>query len=172
MLRDARRTLDAHHDPMNDTVRSHKHERGRKGRPAMSISHKTILIADDNTELRRTLSAIFAEEGYAVRQAPDGLAALAQIRNEIPDVLLSDLNMPRMSGFELISLVRRRYPGILVIAMSGTSNDLPSDVAADAFYNKGESSVMPLLHLVEAPARMTGQAPAGRPLPARHHDET
>ena len=51
--------------------------------------------------------------------AEDGFSALAEIRKEVPDILLSDLNMPRMSGFELLSVVRRRFPSIRTIAMSG-----------------------------------------------------
>jgi len=54
-------------------------------------------------------------------------------------MLISDLNMPGMSGFELLSVVRRRYPEIPVIAMSGAfaGSAIPDGVPADAFYQKG-----------------------------------
>jgi CheY-like chemotaxis protein len=86
-----------------------------------------------------------------VRTAEDGFSALAEIRKEIPDILLSDLNMPRMSGFELLSVIRRRYPSIQTIAMSGafSGNEVPSGVAADGFYQKG-SSMSSLLRLMGA----------------------
>jgi hypothetical protein len=86
-----------------------------------------------------------------VRTAEDGFSALAEIRKEIPDILLSDLNMPRMSGFELLSVIRQRYPSMQTIAMSGafTGNEVPSGVAADGFYQKG-SSVSSLLRLIGA----------------------
>jgi len=45
---------------------------------------------------------------------------MSAIRMNIPNILLSDLNMPGMSGFELLSVVRQRYPSIQVIAMSGS----------------------------------------------------
>jgi CheY-like chemotaxis protein len=56
-----------------------------------------------------------------------------------PIILLSDLNMPGMSGFELLSVVQRRFPSIRIIAMSGafSGDEVPSGVAADAFYQKG-----------------------------------
>jgi CheY-like chemotaxis protein len=66
-----------------------------------------VVIVDDNPELLSVLSEIFNESGYAVRTASDGFAALAAIRDRLPDILLSDLNMPGMSGFELLSIVRR-----------------------------------------------------------------
>jgi len=84
-------------------------------------------------------SEIFKGSGYAVRTASDGFAALASMREQVPDILISDLNMPRMSGFELLSIVRRRFPSIAVIAMSGTylGFAIPRGIAADAFYAKG-----------------------------------
>jgi CheY-like chemotaxis protein len=100
--------------------------------------------------IRTCLSEIFIESGYAVRIASDGFSALAEIREEIPDLILSDLNMPGMSGFELLSVVRRRFPSIRVIAMSSAFSgvDLPLGVAADAFYPKASHPGL-LLRTVE-----------------------
>jgi CheY-like chemotaxis protein len=105
-----------------------------------------------------SLSSVLAEIGYSVRTAGDGLSALAELRREVPDILLSDLNMPDMSGFELLSVVRRRFPAMKTIAMSGmfSGNEVPSGLAADAFYQKGSSTAC-LLRLMDAlpqPARM------------------
>jgi hypothetical protein len=65
-----------------------------------------------------------------------------------------------MSGFELLSVVRRRFPAILAIAMSGafSGNEVPSGVAADAFYQKG-SSMGALLRIIEALPLMERRAP-------------
>jgi CheY-like chemotaxis protein len=99
-----------------------------------------ILIVDDDDALRTSLSSIFTTFGHTVRSAEDGFSALVEIRRSIPDVLISDLNMPGMSGFELLSVVRRRFPGIQAIAMSGafSGEGLQLGVAADAFYEKGK----------------------------------
>ena len=74
-----------------------------------------------------------------MRVAEDGFSALEQIREGVPDILLSDLNMPGMSGFELLSVVRRRIPGVYVIATSGafSGDAVPQGIAADAFHEKG-----------------------------------
>ena len=86
-----------------------------------------------------------------MRSAEDGPSALLQIRREVPDIILSDLNMPRMSGFEFLSVVSRWFPTIRVIAMSGafSGDDIPPGIAADAFYEKGPN-LSPLLQIVQA----------------------
>lgn len=116
----------------------------------MSKNLDNIVIADDNPVLLGALREIFTECGYSVRTASDGLGALTEIRNHAPDILLSDLNMPRMSGFELLSIVRIRYPMIRVIAMSASysGGGVPRGVAADAFYEKGASSVARFVEIV------------------------
>lgn len=98
-----------------------------------------ILVVDDEPQLRESFLLVFRELGYDVRSAADGFSALSEMRNDIPDILLSDLNMPGMSGYELLSVVRRRFPEIPVIAMSGafSGSEVPSGVAADGFYQKG-----------------------------------
>ena len=65
-----------------------------------------IVVVDDNPALLTVLSEIFKEHGYTVRTAADGFEALAVIRDREPGILVSDLNMPGMSGFELLSVVR------------------------------------------------------------------
>jgi CheY-like chemotaxis protein len=108
----------------------------------MQTMPKSILIVDDNATLRNTLSLIFTYAGYRVRCAVDGFSALAEMRSSVPAVLLSDLNMPGMSGFELLSVIRRRFPEVPVIAMSGAfdQDHIPASVAADAFYRKGRGA--------------------------------
>jgi CheY-like chemotaxis protein len=111
-----------------------------------------IVVVDDNPLLVSVLSEIFREQGYRVRTASDGFSALLAIREQVPDILISDLNMPRMTGFELLSIVRRKYPSIAAIAMSGAYEGaiVPAGVAADGFYAKGASSVARLLEILAA----------------------
>jgi CheY-like chemotaxis protein len=111
----------------------------------------SILIVEDEESVRNSLAEVFTYVGYRTRSAADGLSALIQIRQEVPDILLSDLNMPAMSGFELLSVVRRRFPAIYVIAMSGmvTENKSPSGVTADGYYQKG-GGVADLVKMVES----------------------
>lgn len=137
----------------------------------------TLLIVDDEVSLLSALSQIFTTFGYSVRSAEDGFAALAEIRIEIPDILLSDLNMPGMSGFELLSVVRRRFPSIQVIAMSGafSGSDVPSGVAADAFYEKGCNpgallEIVRAMSQTERPSFQHSEAMAPIWIPKNGHD--
>jgi len=109
-----------------------------------------LLIVEDETDTRSLLSQIFKMHGYKVRTASDGFAALAMIRTCSPDLLLSDLNMPGMSGFELLSVVRRLYPWIYVIASSGAYSGptVPPGIAADGFHEKA-TGIPPLIALVQ-----------------------
>jgi CheY-like chemotaxis protein len=129
-----------------------------KERAAMSPQKASLLIVDDDVSICESLSFILAESGYRVRSSADGFSALVKLRNEVPDILLSDLNMPGMSGFELLSVVRRRFPAIKVIAMSGAflGEGVPPGVAADAFYEKG-TNLGSLLQIIEAMARSERQ---------------
>ncbi|HTF65061.1 MAG TPA: response regulator, partial [Edaphobacter sp.] len=110
-----------------------------------------LLIVDDEPSTRMSLSHIFTDLEYSVRSAADGFTALFEIRREMPDVVLSDLNMPGMSGFEFLSVVRRRFPQIHVIAMSGafSGDGVQPGVAADAFYEKA-TNLDSLLQIMEA----------------------
>lgn len=124
----------------------------------MPTENAKLLIVDDTAPIRALFSAILTQSGYTVRLAEDGFSALAAIRNQVPDLILSDLYMPGMSGFELLSVVRRRFPYIPAIAMSGafSGDSVPPGVAADAFYEKG-SAISYLLDMLEAlirPERM------------------
>ena len=56
----------------------------------------------------------------------------------MPDVIISDLGMPNMSGFELLSVVRRRFPHVPVIAISAKFDGSPNGVIADGFFSKAE----------------------------------
>jgi CheY-like chemotaxis protein len=117
---------------------------------AMQGEGLNMIVVDDNPMLVSVLSEIFRECGHDVRVASDGFLALAEIRKRVPDILLSDLSMPGMSGYELLSIVRRRFPEVRTIAMSGahTSRSVPPGVAADAFYPKGECSIAQLIDML------------------------
>jgi CheY-like chemotaxis protein len=109
----------------------------------------TLLIVDNDPSVRFSLCQIFRCMGHSVRAAEDGFHALKEMGAAIPDILIADLSMPRMSGFELLSVVRRRFPSVFVIGMTGAVSDgLPSGIAADAFYKKTAGPVA-LLQLVK-----------------------
>jgi CheY-like chemotaxis protein len=97
-----------------------------------------ILVVDDDPSVRQTSLLVLKTKGYEVRAAGDGFVALAELRRSVPDVIISDLGMPNMSGFELLSIVRRRFPHIPVIAISAQFEGSPNGVIADAFFSKAQ----------------------------------
>jgi|SRR5579863_5487022 len=116
----------------------------------MPDSPVRILIVDDDPVIRMSMQLVFDELGFSARSAEGGFAALRQIRQEMPDILLTDLNMPGMSGVELLAVVWRRFPAVQKIAMGGgyLGNAVPSGVAADAFFQKG-NGIGELLRVIQ-----------------------
>ena len=118
----------------------------------MSTSSKSqILVVDDDESIRETVTRMLVAEGYETARAADGFDALLQMKTRVPELVISDLNMPHMSGFEFLSVIRRRFPQILVVAMSGAykvGDAVPGGVIADAFYAKGADDSATLLRLV------------------------
>jgi CheY-like chemotaxis protein len=97
-----------------------------------------ILVVDDEPLILKTSALVLADQGYDVRTAADGFQALVELRQALPDMIISDLSMPNMSGFEFLSVVRRRFPHIPVIAISGEySGTKPSGLIADCYFSKG-----------------------------------
>ena len=110
-----------------------------------------VLLVDDEPSIRESLGTLLTASGYEVVAANNGFDALLQLKRTAPDVIISDLNMPEMSGFEFLSVVRRRFPQIPVVAISGAydqGSDVPGGVIADAFYPKGQHHPKMLLETV------------------------
>jgi CheY-like chemotaxis protein len=110
-----------------------------------------ILVVDDEPSICETTAFLLEAAGYEVSTAVDGFDALLQLKSVPFDVIISDLNMPHMSGFEFLSVVRRRFPEIAVVAVSGayeSGDSIPGGVIADAFYAKGRQDPRDILHTV------------------------
>jgi CheY-like chemotaxis protein len=107
-----------------------------------------ILVVDDEPSIRETAGLMLEREGYEVLTAADGLDGLHALCKSLPDLIISDLNMPRMSGFEFLAVVRERFPHIATIAISGDyiTSDNPSGILADAFLQKGHYTRKELFH--------------------------
>jgi CheY-like chemotaxis protein len=110
----------------------------------------SVLLVDDNSSILKLYSTLLQSLGYLVQSAGNGVEALQLLRGHVPDLMISDLDMPVMSGFELLSIVRRRFPFIQVVAMSGAfaESSIPAGLCADAFYPKGKNSPSVLLDIL------------------------
>jgi CheY-like chemotaxis protein len=82
---------------------------------------RRILIADDNQDAMETLKLLLEMEGHEIRTAADGASALVEADRMVPEVMLLDLGMPGLSGFELAARVRQRLWGdqVTLIAITG-----------------------------------------------------
>jgi len=82
---------------------------------------KHILIVDDQPQIRSLLQEALLDLGHEPEQAADGREALAMLQNDHFDLVISDVEMPVMSGIELLSAVRKSADPVPVILMSGKS---------------------------------------------------
>jgi CheY-like chemotaxis protein len=76
------------------------------------------MIVDDNSVVRDVLGSIMRDEGHQTSLAADGTDALQQCSASLPDVVVTDIFMPRMDGIDLIRALRRDFPGAKIIAIS------------------------------------------------------
>ena len=88
-----------------------------------------VLVVDDEEGARSGLEKLLRLEGYAVDAAADGLAALERAAEQPPDVVVTDLKMPRMDGMALMERLRAQWPGLPVIVVTAFG-DVGSAVAA------------------------------------------
>ena len=129
-----------------------------------------VLLADNDEALLVTLAARLVDEGYEVRTARDGFEALATMREGAPHVLVADLKMSNMSGFELLSIVRRRFPSTAVIAHSGEFEKIgDAHPLCDGYIEKGANSSFELVEKVRellSLSPLRSQPPKVQPAPA------
>jgi CheY-like chemotaxis protein len=119
---------------------------------------RRIIVVDSDSGLLQACTNELRRQGYEVVTAEDGFAALQILRGAQPDVLIAELSVPGMSGFELLSVVRTRFPAISVIAMSNeyTAATVPPEALCDAFLPKTPNL---LFELVEEARRLISEAP-------------
>jgi CheY-like chemotaxis protein len=92
----------------------------------------SILLVDDNDDARVTVARILEMAGYGVVQAPNAKVASALLKEQVPDLVITDIFMPEGDGFEMLNEVRQRVPKIPVIAISGGGSQQGLDVLAIA----------------------------------------
>ena len=94
-----------------------------------ALTGDRLLVIDDDDALRQSLTEALSEEGYSVRAVASATAALAQLKEIGPDVVLSDVRMPGLDGLELLRVLRDRAPDVQVVLMTAF-DDMPTVVAA------------------------------------------
>ena len=106
-----------------------------------NVCHK-ILIADDSIYIRQSLNMTLSHEGYAVIEAADGLQALDQLSKESPDLLLLDIEMPNLNGYDVLNIIRshQEYSSLKIIMLTSRSSEKhkrrASELGANAYLTK------------------------------------
>lgn len=101
------------------------------------MKNNTILIADDEKEITDILGKKIAAEGYTVIKAYDGQEAWEKIQSESPDVVIVDINMPRMDGLTVLKKVRENPPGgkwlpVIILSARREISDINEGFALEA----------------------------------------
>jgi DNA-binding NtrC family response regulator len=79
----------------------------------------SILVVDDEEALRTVLSSELENEGYTIASAGDGDDAINILRDRTFDLVLLDIKMPRVDGFEVLRFIKERFPATKVIMLTG-----------------------------------------------------
>lgn len=87
---------------------------------------KTILIVEDDPELRKYTNELLLDSGYSVVQAPDGIKALELIEKRRPDLVVLDLGLPKLEGEAVCREIRKKHPDLPVIIL--TAKDDIADI--------------------------------------------
>ncbi len=105
---------------------------------AEELSLTRVLIVDDSLSVRNSLGQLMRDSGYEALLARDGLEAINIIRAENPDIVLTDLEMPRMNGFDLVSYIRNTsdQPGLPVVMITSRNMAKHRQQAEDAGVNR------------------------------------
>ena len=110
----------------------------------MSTTFK-VLVVDDSPTQQLQIQMLLESDGYQVMVAANGLEALAVIADQMPDIVVTDLQMPEMNGLELVSEIKARYPALPVILTTAVGSE---SIAAKALH-LGATSYVPKRDLGE-----------------------
>lgn len=128
-----------------------------------------ILIADDDTEVMELLKFTFESEGYTIVSASDGEEALALVKDEHPDIVILDINMPKLSGFEVCEKIRADgatclIPVIMLTSYSKTKDRITGlKLGADDYLDKPFEPVE-IVARVEGLIKRTKESLSANPL--------
>ena len=118
---------------------------------------KTILVVDDNPDAREMVSCILAGEGFSVITAEDGEAALDIVKKHTPDLIITDIQMPKLDGIEMIKRLRDRLRSkkVPIVVMSAFGSGVTQD-AMDAGANKSTPKPMAVDYFLKIVRQLLG----------------
>jgi DNA-binding response OmpR family regulator len=102
-------------------------------------ARRGVLVVEDDVDLVTLLDIVLSEAGFTVRTAPDGRQALARVGEEMPGVILLDMRMPVMNGWEFAAEFRARYGRacpIVVVTAAENARARAEEIGADGWLSK------------------------------------
>jgi DNA-binding response OmpR family regulator len=112
-----------------------------------------ILIVEDDAVLRSLYMKKFASAGYEIRAAENGEQALEEITKKTPDILVLDLHMPKMDGFQLLQQFPKKERPFAVVILTNFADEQTrqkgKELGADDFFVKKDMTIKSLLEMVE-----------------------
>jgi CheY-like chemotaxis protein len=123
-----------------------------------------VLVVEDDVDLASLLQMIVGEAGYDVRTAPDGAQALERVAERMPALVLLDMRMPVMNGWEFARAFRARYgraAPVVVVTAAEDARARAEEIEADGWLEK-PFEIDDVLHIVE---RWVGPPGSHPPLP-------
>jgi len=113
-----------------------------------------VLIVDDDLAVRESLAAVMEAFGFRTRVAMNGAEGLKALTAEMPSAIITDWEMPEMTGSELMAALRETATGIPVIVISGGDIEAASHTGAAAAFHKP----LPVFEMIEAVQGLTQRA--------------
>jgi len=151
---------------LRSTESSFAIDRNRRPARAQSANGPTILVADDNDDTRLMLHTLLRRKGYKVIEATDGEQAVQATQHETPDLVLLDLELPRLNGLTVIRRLRKELNliEVPVVVITGYDNYFETAVAAGC-----DDYLLKPIDFDRLDAILDYYAPALRAIPASQH---
>ena len=128
----------------------------------MSGEPRRILVAEDDRFLRKAAEMALKRQGYTVLTAADGEEALRAAQSELPDLILLDLIMPKLNGFDVLQALKKEAPTakipVIVLSNLGQDRDVQQamDAGATVYFIKTDLSLQALVQRVEETLTASG----------------
>jgi CheY-like chemotaxis protein len=121
---------------------------------------RTALVIDDSMLVRHTVCRYFQDRGFGVDSATNGAEGLEMLRNLTPDIIITDIQMPKMDGSQLITMLKSdprtaRIPVVVLAGRKSVSEKIPQ-VRADYFIFKDIDIETQLQHVLETAFQAIG----------------
>ena len=131
-----------------------------------------IVVIDDEASIRRTLGVVLTRAGYDVRLAADGLEGMRLVAAAAPDLVITDIHMPGVDGFETIACLRTLHPRLPVIAISGGDQSARLKLLGSATLLGAVSSLRKPFTVAEVLEEVSRALGSGPPSALEHAPET